>query len=145
MRTFIAGMFALFLLAMGCGIFFAYRNAEGLVETNYYERGNNWFQAKKEERRIGLEVVKPDSLALGDNRVRLVLRGHGRPLRQADVRLFIGNVSSSAHDLTLPMRETGPGVYEANAVVPSKGKWLLRMDLAAGKLKTSRSWFFDVR
>jgi nitrogen fixation protein FixH len=145
MKPFIAGLFAIFLFAMGCGIFFAYRNAEGLVETNYYERSSSWFQTKAEERRLGLEVEKPASLAAGKNEVKFVLSEHGQPIRNADVKLFIGNVSTNAYDFSSPMRETAPGVYEASAVIPSRGKWLLRMDLAATKLKTSRSWFFEVR
>ncbi|NTU67515.1 MAG: FixH family protein [Chlorobiaceae bacterium] len=145
MKPFIAAIFALFLIAMGCGIFFAYRNAEGLVEANYYERGSSWFQAKAEERRMGLEVAGPALLATGKNEVKFVLTEHGRPLRDAGVKLFVGNVSSKAQDFSSPMRETAPGIYEASAVVPAKGKWLMRMNLDAGKLKTSRSWFFDVR
>lgn len=145
MKTLIGVMFALFLFAMGCGIFFAFRNAEGLVETNYYERSSSWFQAKAEERQLELAVQKPATLSTGNNEITFVLTEHGNPLRDADVRLFVGNVSTKVHDFACPMRQTAPGVYEAGAVIPSKGKWLVRMDLAAGKLKTSRSWFFDVR
>ena len=145
MKPFIAGIFALFLFAMGCGIYVAYHNAEGLVETNYYERGNSWFQVKKEEQRLQFSVRKPDSLSTGRNAIRFVLTEHGKPLRQAEVKMFVGNVSTPVHDVTATMHETAPGVYEADAVIPSKGKWLLRMDLFATELKTSRSWFFDVR
>ncbi len=145
MKPFIASIFALFLFAMGCGIYVAYHNAEGLVETNYYERGNGWFRTKEQEERLGFSVRKPDSLSAGRNAVRFVLTEHGQPLQQATVKLFVGNVSTPVHDATATMRETSPGVYEADALIPSKGKWLLRMDLAATELKTSRSWFFDVR
>ena len=145
MKIFISGLLALFLFAMASGIYFAYRNAEGLVEGNYYERGNAWFMARSEERRLGLDIVKPASLSTGSNEVKFILTEHGRPLRQADVKLFIGNVSNGDQDRSCPMKETAPGIYEARAIIPTTGKWLLRMDLATTQLKTSRSWFFDVR
>ena len=145
MKPFIAGIFALFLFAMASGIYVAYRDPDGLVETNYFERGNGWFHAKTEERQLGLEIGNPKSLASGKNELKFTLTEHGRPLRKADVKIFFGSVSSNSLDFSCPTLETEPGVYEARAVVPSRGKWLVRMDLTAAPLKTSRSWFYDVR
>jgi hypothetical protein len=145
MKPFIAALYALFIFAMASGIFVAYRNAEGLMESDYYQKGNGWFKAKTEERRLGLEVVKPESISTGSNEVQFTLSEHGKPLRKADVRLFIGNVSTKEHDFACRMQETAPGVYQTRAVVPTKGKWLLRMDLAAAQLNTSRSWFYEVK
>ncbi len=145
MKPVIAGIFSLFIFAMSCGIYVAYRDAEGLVETNYFERGNGWFLAKTEEHRLGLEIGSPKSLASGNNELKFTLTEHGRPLRKAEVKIFFGSVSSNSHDFSCPTRETEPGVYETRAVVPSRGKWLVRMDLDSAHLKTSRSWFYDVR
>jgi hypothetical protein len=145
MKPFIAGIFALFLFAMASGMYVAFRDAEGLVETNYFERGNGWFRAKSEERRLGLVIGNPKSLVSGSNELKFTLTEHGKPLSKAQVKLFFGSVSSRALDFSCPTRETEPGVYEARAVVPSRGKWLVRMDLISDPLKTSRSWFYDVR
>jgi hypothetical protein len=144
MKPFIASIYALFLFAMISGVVTAYRNSEGLVEKDYYRKQNDWFMNKTMERRLGLEIGKPESLALGSNRMRVTLSEHGQPLRNAEVHLFIGNVSNSKLDFSCPMREAGPGIYQADAVVPSKGKWLVRIELAANQLNTSRSWFYDV-
>ena len=145
MKPFIIALYALFLFAMISGLTVAFRNAEGLVEPDYYLKQNGWFSAKAEERRIGLEVRKPASLRQGENDVTFVLTKQGKPLSHADVKLFVGNVSDKKHDFTIAMRETKPGAYEARISVPSPGKWLVRLDLSADKLKTSRSWFYDIR
>ncbi len=144
MKPFIIAIFALFLVAMITGLTVAFRNAEGLVEPDYYLKQNSWFQEKTAERQLGLEVKRPQSIRLGDNEMTFVLTEHGTPLRNANVRVFIGNVANGDHDLTRAMRETAPGTYVASASVPAKGKWLVRLDLSTPKLNTSRSWFYDV-
>lgn len=145
MKPFIASLYALFLFAMISGVVVAYRNAEGLVENDYYRKQDQWFKAKTGERALGLEVKAPESLTTGTNEVTFCITEHGKPLRHASVQLFVGGVVKNTPDFTLPMRETDPGVYVATARVPSKGKWLVRMDLATPQLNTSRSWFYDVR
>jgi hypothetical protein len=144
-KPFIISIYALFLLAMIIGLTLAFRNAESLVEPDYYRKQNDWFHQKSEEKRLGLDVRPPASLSTGDNEVAFVLTEQGMPLRNARVKLFIGNVSKSDFDLTRPMHETSPGVYAAELSVPSKGKWLVRIELESGQLKTSRSWFYDIR
>lgn len=144
MKPFIIAIYALFLVAMITGLVAAFRNSEGLVETDYYRKQDSWFQEKTEERRLGLEVEKPASIREGENELTFVLTEHGKPLTHAGVHLFVGNVSTSEHDLATAMRETSPGTYQARVTVPSKGKWLLRLDISTGNLNTSRSWFYDV-
>jgi hypothetical protein len=144
LKPFIIAIYALFLFAMITGLVVAFRNSEGLVETDYYRKQNSWFQEKTEERRLGLEVMKPASIQRGENELTFVLTEHGKPLTHAGVQLFVGNVSTSELDITCTMHETTPGTYQARATVPSKGKWLLRIDITNNKLNTSQSWFYDV-
>lgn len=145
MKPFIVSLYALFVFAMASGIAVAYRNAEGLVEADYYEKGSSWFRTKQQEQQLGFSVEKPESVALGNNEFTLRLQESDGPLRNAAVKLFIGNVSTAAHDFSVAMKEVAPGVYRARAVMPSQGKWMVRMDLASTQLKTSRTWFYDVR
>lgn len=144
MKPFIVGLYALFLFAMACGITVAYRNSEGLVENDYFEKGNAWFRTKDVEKRLGFEVAAPERLQAGSNTVRFTLTEHGKPLRNADARLFFGSVSTKEHDVSTRLIETSPGVYETTAHFPAKGKWLVRLDLGDKQIKTSRSWFYDV-
>ncbi|NTW51155.1 MAG: hypothetical protein HGB22_01000 [Chlorobiaceae bacterium] len=145
MKFLIGGLYLLFFFAMVSGIAVAIRQSEGLVETNYYEKGNGWFQAKSLERQIELEVTPPQTISQGNNDISIRLTSHGKPLEGAKVKLFIGNVSSSSQDFSSRMSEPAPGVYETRALIPYKGKWMVRMDLAGNQIKTSRSWFYDVR
>lgn len=144
MKPFIIALYAIFLLAMISGLVVAFRNSEGIVETDYYLKQNSWFQAKAEERRLGLDIERPLSLRKGENDLTFVLTGHGKPLGNAGVKLFAGNVSTSDLDVTCAMHETSPGTYRARLTVPSVGKWLVRIDISINKLKTSRSWFYDI-
>ncbi len=144
MKPFIIALYALFLFAMASGLTVAFRNAEGLVEPDYYLKQNGWFRAKTEERRIGLQVVRPESIRQGENELTFVLTEHGKPLTNAAVKLFIGQVQNSAQDVTFVMRETAPGIYKATVDVPARGKWLVRIDLSSNNLNTSKSWFYDV-
>lgn len=145
MKPFIASLYALFLFAMISGIVVAYRNAEGLVENDYYRKQDQWFKAKTGERALELEIRAPESLSPGTSELTFCITEHGKPLRHANVQLFVGGVQKSTPDFTSPMRETRPGIYAATASLPSKGKWLVRIDLATPQLNTSRSWFYDVR
>lgn len=45
MKLFLYLIYPLFFFAMGCGIYVAYNNAEGLVDKNYYENGKHYFAA----------------------------------------------------------------------------------------------------
>lgn len=144
MKPFIIALYALFLFAMISGLTVAFRNAESLVEPDYYQKQNDWFREKTEERRLGLEVRRPESIRQGENELTFVLTEHGKPLQNAAVQLFIGKVQNSGQDVTCAMRETAPGIYQARIAVPSTGKWLVRIDLSSNNLKTSKSWFYDV-
>jgi hypothetical protein len=144
-KIMIGGLYLLFFFAMIFGIAIAFRQNEGLVETNYYEKGNGWFQARATEQRLGFEVIAPASLSLGENDICIRLSLHGKPVEGAEMKLFLGNISTTDRDFSCSMRETAPGVYQAKTLIPFKGKWLVRMDLASSQLKTSRSWFYDIR
>lgn len=145
MKPFIIALYVVFVIAMASGLTIAYRTAEGLVEPDYYARQARWFSEKAIERHIGFRVQPPEALARGGNEVTFIVTQRGRPLEKAVVALFIGKVSDKEHDLTIAMREKAPGIYTAQATVPSTGKWLVRMELSNDQLKTTRSWFYDIQ
>ena len=139
-------MYPLFFFAMGCGIYVAFRDAEGLVDNNYYENSTRYFQAKANEERLGIEVSKPDSLKKGYNVIRIKATTHGKPLENATLSLFTGNLSTTGYDSTITMRQLSPGIYQATATIPFKGVWLAKVDLRQQQqLITSKKWFFNVR
>ena len=130
---------------MGCGIYVAYRDAEGLVDKNYYEKGNRYFTAKAVEEKLGIAISKPGTLKKGSNEIRINVSSHGKPLEHAALSLFVGNLSSTSYDSTLTMQEQAPGIYQATATIPFKGIWFVRIDLQQQQLAATRKWFFHVQ
>lgn len=146
MKLFFYIIYPLFFFAMGCGIYVAFRDAEGLVDNNYYENSKHYFQAKATEERLGIAISSPAVLKKGENKIRITVTSQGRPLERADLTLFIGNLSETGYDSTLAMREDAPGIYEATADIPFKGVWFTRIDLKQQQqLITSKKWFSDIK
>jgi nitrogen fixation protein FixH len=146
MKLFLYIMYPLFFFAMGCGIYVAFRDAEGLVDNNYYENSTRYFQAKANEERLDIEMSKPDSLKKGYNVIRIKATTHGKPLQDGMLSLFIGNLSTTGYDSSITMRKLSPGIYQATATIPFKGVWLVKVDLRQQQqLITSKKWFFNVQ
>jgi len=146
MKLFFYIVYPIFFFAMGCGIFIAYKSADGLVDNNYYENSTHYFQTKALEENLGIALSRPDSLKLGQNTIRLQATSHGKPLEEGSLSLFIGNLSNTRYDSTIIMRKLSPGIYQATATIPFKGVWLARVDLKQQQQRiTSKKWFFDVR
>ncbi|EAT59952.1 FixH family protein [Chlorobium ferrooxidans] len=146
MKLFFYIIYPLFFFAMGCGVYVAFRDAEGLVDNNYYENSKGYFQAKAAEERLGIAIQPPAALKRGENEIRIAITSKGKPLEQANLTLFIGNLSSTGYDSTITMREEAPGIYRATAEIPFKGVWFARIDLKQQQqLITSKKWFSDIQ
>ena len=138
-------IYPLFFFAMGCGIYVAFRDDEGLVDKNYYENGTSYFTEKADEEKLGIAISKPGTLKTGNNDIEINVTSHGKPLEHATLTLFIGNLSSNRYDSTLTMQEKSPGIYQATATILFKGVWFVRIDLQQQKLSASRKWFYDIK
>lgn len=146
MKLFFYIVYPIFFFAMGCGIYVAYRNPEGLVDNNYYENGTRYFQTKANEEKLGIEISRPDTLTEGANIIRVKATSHGKPLEKGTLSLFIGNLSTTGYDSTIIMRQLSPSIFQASATIPFKGVWFARVDLKLQQqLITSKKWFFNVR
>ncbi len=146
MKLFFYIVYPIFFFAMGCGIYIAYKSADGLVDNNYYENSSRYFQAKATEEKLGIALSLPDTLKPGDNVIRVNATSHGKPLGNAALSLFIGNLSSTLYDSTMIMQKLSPGIYQTTATIPFKGVWFARVDLKQQQqLIASKKWFFDVK
>ena len=146
MKRSLSPLYILFLIAMCSGIYVAFRDSEGLVENNYYEKGERFFQSRASEEKLGIAISRPASLRQGNNNVEIKVTSHGKPLEHALLQLFIGNLSSTAYDVTRKMEEISPGCYQATVSAPFRGVWLLRVDLEGEQqLNTARKWFFSIK
>jgi nitrogen fixation protein FixH len=146
MKLFFYIVYPIFFFAMACGIYVAYRNAEGLVDTNYYENSKHYFEAKAVEDKLDIGISRPDTLIQGRNMIRINATSHGKPLHDGALSLFIGNLSATGYDSTISMHQLSPGIYQATAIIPFKGVWFARIDLKQQQqLITSKKWFFNVK
>ncbi len=146
MKLFFYIVYPIFFFAMGCGIYIAYKSADGMVDNNYYENSTHYFQTKALEEKLGIAVSQPDSLKLGQNIIRVKATSHDKPLREGTLSLFIGNLSNTRFDSMSTMRQTSPGIYQTKATIPFKGVWFARIDLKQQQqLITTKKWFFNVR
>jgi hypothetical protein len=146
MKLFFYIVYPIFFFAMACGIYVAYRNPEGLVDNNYYDNGKHYFEAKTNEKRLGIEVSRPETLKLGNNTIRINATSQGQPFEKGTLSLFIGNLSTTGYDSTITMRQLSPGIYQATTTIPFKGVWFTRIDLKQQQqLITSKKWFFNVK
>lgn len=146
MKLFFYIIYPLFLFAMGCGIYIAFRDNEGLVDNNYYENSRGYFEAKATEERLGIEISQPRKLKPGRNIIQVNATSHGKPLEEASLSLFIGNLSTPRYDSTITMSQLSPGIFQATATIPFKGVWFTRVDLKQQEqLITSKKWFFNVK
>ena len=131
---------------MACGLFVAYKHADGLVESNYYDNSTHYFQTKALEEKLGIAISRPDTLKLGSNTFQIKATSHGKPIETGDLSLFMGNLSNTRYDSTMTMRQLAPGIYQTTATIPFKGVWFARIDLKQQQqLVTSKKWFFNVR
>ena len=145
MKLFFYFIYPLFFFAMGYGIYVAYRDAEGLVDKNYYENGSRYFAAKAVEKKLDIAISEPGALKKGSNNIQISVTSHGKPLEHATLSLFVGNLSSTGYDSTLHMQEDAPGIYKATATIPFKGVWFVRIDLIKQQLTATKKWFFNVK
>ena len=146
MKITLSIIYACFFTAMACGLFVAYKYADGLVESNYYDNSTHYFQTKALEEKLGIALSQPDSLKLGSNAIQIRATSHGQPLETGDLSLFIGNLSTTRFDSTITMRQLAPGIYQTTATIPFKGIWFARIDLKQQQqLITTKKWFFNVQ
>ena len=146
MKLFFYIVYPIFFFAMGCGIYIAYKSADGLVDSNYYENSRGYFQSKALEEKLGIAVSRPDTLKLGHNVIRVKATSHGKPFEKGALSLFIGNLSNTRYDSTMFMQKLSPGIYQATATIPFKGMWFARVDLKQQHhLISSKKWFFEVK
>jgi len=146
MKLFFYIIYPLFFFAMGCGIYVAFRDNEGLVDNNYYENSQGYFESKTTEERLGIEISQPRKLKPGRNIIQINATSQGKPLKEGSLSLFIGNLSTARYDSTIIMRQLSPGLYQATATIPFRGVWFTKVDLRQRQqLITSKKWFFNVK
>ncbi|NOZ24596.1 MAG: hypothetical protein GXO94_00665 [Nitrospirae bacterium] len=145
MKALIYGLYGVFFFLMGATFYVAADVYDGLVDTNYYESARDYFVSRQREEAVGLKVsVVGEGLRRGLNGFSVMVSTGEGPLSGADVRLFVGNISTTRFDRTYPLKERTAGIYAADVEIPAGGKWLLNLGIEDGKMRTGKKWFVTV-
>lgn len=140
MKALVAGICGVFALLLAATVYLAAVSDEGLVEDGYYDRARGYLAEKELEASLGLVIRVPDRLAAGKSRFAAVVSTSSGPLRGAAAAVHAMRLSGPARDSTSVLREEAPGTYAGDLVLPDAGKWLLRLTVDSGPLRTERRW-----
>jgi len=133
-----------FVIIMVSTFYMAFSTFDGLVEPGYYEKSKNFFEVKETEDKLGLAVSVPEAMNIGKNDFRAKLATSSGPLTGAKIELYVGDIKNMNSDMSFPLKETSPGVYETDVAIPYKGKWLMRLEIEHQSIRTERRWFVQV-
>lgn len=138
------GLIGLIVVVLSVNIGFitlAFVTSPGLVDKNYYEKGQE-FEANVLKRiaarnQLGWEYQTdfPQNPLINRGetyRVNLVDKA-GVPLDHAIVFIKAYRPSDASADFNVEMSETIPGIYEAQVAYPLKGFWEITVDIQRGE------------
>ncbi len=140
MKALVAGIGGVFLVLLAATVYVAVVSDEGLVEDAYYDRARNYLAVKEVEASLGLAIRVPDRLAAGRSRFAAVVTTSSGPLRGAAAALHAMRLSGPGRDIRSALREESPGTYAGELALPDAGKWLMRLTVDRGPLRTERQW-----
>ncbi len=145
MKKLIYLVYAIFITLMVVTFYVASGVYDGLVEDHYYIKAKHFFSRKAEEEKKEFSIsIAPGRVNSGRNRMRVTLSLDREPLTGAMVIFYTGLISGTEHDGIFIMQETSPGRYETEYSIPSKGRWIFRVEIQSKDLNTERQWFVDV-
>ncbi len=124
-----ASLLVLFFVFSGVRVYLAVTTNPGLVDENYYERGEALSRdlRKRAARNPGwnMEIEAPDYVDIGQPTLFgfRVSDREGRPVRPDAVIFHVYRPADARLDFSKPMREVGPGHYTVEASFPLLGVW----------------------
>jgi nitrogen fixation protein FixH len=123
------GLLLLFFIFSGVRIYLAVTSSPGLVDENYYERGEalSRNRLQREARNPGWEMrlEAPEFVDIGKPTqfgFRVSDR-EGRPVAPDSVTFYVYRPADSSLDFSKPMRLVEPGHYTVEASFPLLGVW----------------------
>lgn len=133
------GLLVTFILVSGFRIYLAIQTNPGLVHNDYYERGQEYEQnrLKKMARDPGwnMQLEAPEAVDIGKPahyRFRVTDRS-GTPVTPDSVTFYVYRPSDAKQDFSVPMQQTGIGVYEAEVTFPILGLWDILVSVKNGE------------
>lgn len=130
---------ALVVVASAVTLWLALKSDDGLVVDDYYKQGlgiNQMLSRDHAALELGYRATLGWSVASG--RMRVTLSGAG-DLPSA-LRLRIVHPTRPGMDQVVRLARGGAGVYEAAAVAPPAGRWLVTLEDEAGNWRLTGEW-----
>ncbi|EXJ16835.1 FixH family protein [Imhoffiella purpurea] len=126
-------------------VYLAFETSPGLVNADYYERGqyyeNTLVSKRARSPNWAMRADIPDDLIVGEQRpIRFFLVDKaGQPVDAESVTLYVYRPSDAARDFSLPMTREGRGRYVARASFPLMGIWDTLIAVRSGEDEYSLS------
>lgn len=134
------GVIGVFLLVNLVFIIFAFTSNPGLVDEDYYEKGQAYEQnmlklrAAQQALRWETKLSTPENLVAtrpGVFRFSAV-DARGLPIMDADVRLLAYRPSDANADFSQPLHQVAPGQYQNKIQLPLPGVWDINVSVQSG-------------
>jgi len=132
------GLLVTFVLVSCYRIYLAIETNPGLVDENYYARGQDFEQnrLKKMARDPGwkMQLEAPEVVDIGKPahyRFRVTSKS-GTPVTPDAVTFYVYRPSDAKMDFSLPMQEVGVGEYQAEVTFPTLGVWDILISVKNG-------------
>jgi nitrogen fixation protein FixH len=133
------GILVAFVLVSGFRVYLAVQTNPGLVDENYYERGQDYEQnrLKKLARNPGwkMKLSEPQKIDI-DKPGRFdfqVTDKAGAPVTPDSVTFYAYRSADAKRDFSLPMEAIGPGRYSAEVSFPLLGAWDILISVKNGE------------
>ncbi len=133
------GMLVVFVLVSGYRVYLAILTNPGLVDENYYERGQDFERnrLKKMARDPGwkMRLEEPKMVDIGKPaRYRFrVTDKTGIPVVPDSVTFYVYRPSDAKMDFSVVMQQVGAGEYEADITFPLLGLWDILVSVKNGE------------
>jgi len=122
-------------------VFMAVENNPGLVNKDYYERGQDYEKnmLKRQAKDPGwqMKIELPRHIDVGETvTARFTIKDKvNQPVDVEAVAFHAYRPSDATKDFSVPMRETTPGLYEAKLSFPLLGAWDTLVSVKRGDIE----------
>jgi nitrogen fixation protein FixH len=122
-------MVAVFFTMNAIMIYLASSGNPGLVVEDFYDRGQdyekNMLKRQARDPKWRMRVAFPKKIEMGQPVLcRFTVKNkEGVPIDREKVIFYAYRPSDAKQDFSLPMKQVGPGSYEAQVTFPLKGVW----------------------
>lgn len=121
------GFFSLIILVNVVFIYVATSSNTGVITENAYEKGlayNKILSAAKNQPDLNTKA------AYNNGKLTWAVTGpDGQPLTDGNASALMVRPIKDGNDFSLSLKETGPGIYEADADFPAQGLWEAKLEI----------------